>query len=348
MRTKRKVTSKRVAELAGVSQTTVSFVLNGVDSGNISEETRKRVLTAAEELGYVPNAAARSLARGRSSNIGLVLIRPHAQILEDDFAVHIIAGLHQVLHPKGLRILIEIVNNESSANDCISLARSNEVAGLVINPYNANPDDIRAIQALNVEGFPIVSVGDMGADFYCVTVDRLSGVRRAVSHLVRLGHQRIACITYGPRDSDIHGTHRLQVYRRVLEKFGLPYDDALVRYGAHTPESGYRAMQSLLENPERPTALFATNDAVAIGAMTAIQEQGLRIPDDIAVIGFDDIPMARYTTPPLTTVYGSDVEQGKRAGELILDLVNGLRPKERQIRLGTQLVIRGSCREWVV
>jgi DNA-binding LacI/PurR family transcriptional regulator len=343
----RKVTSKRVAELAGVSQTTVSFVLNGVDSGNISEETRKRVLMAAAELGYVPNAVARSLARGRSSNIGLVLIRPHAQVLEDTFVVQIVSGFHGVLHPQGLRILIEIVSNESPINDCVSLARSNEVAGMVIIPYNAGPDDIRAIQTLNAEGFPIVSIGDMGADFYCVYADRLSGVRRAVSHLVRLGHRRIACITYGPIETDVHAAHRLQVYRRILEKSGIPYDDALVRYGAHSPESGYQAMRSLLECPSRPTALFAMNDTVAIGAMTAIQEQGLRIPDDIAVIGFDDIPMARYTTPPLTTIHGSDVEQGKRAGELILDLLNDNGPEERQIRLGTQLVIRGSCPDCV-
>src|SRR5512142_1832183 len=145
MRNKSKVTSKRVAELAGVSQTTVSFVLNGVEGGNISEETRKRVLKAAADLGYVPHAAARSLARGRSSNIGLVLIRPHAQILEDNFAVHIISGLHEVLHPRGFRLLIEIVGADSSLTDCISLARSNEIAGMVINPYNACSDDIRAI-----------------------------------------------------------------------------------------------------------------------------------------------------------------------------------------------------------
>lgn len=336
------ITARQVAARAKVSQTTVSFVLNNVQSANISEETRQRVLSVAAELGYVPDAAARSLARGRSSNIGLVLIRPHQQVLGDTFITNIITGLNQAIHDKGFRILIEIVNDHSMSGIYNRLAKGKEVAGMVVVFYKPRPEDFRQLEALNIQGFPIVVVGKALRDMYSVYADHLSGVRRAVSHLIDLDHKRIGCITYGPIDTDSHAARRLQVYRETLEAAGLPFDPSIVHYGAYTPDTGYQAMLSMLNAPYLPTALFAMNDSIAFGAMAATKERGLRIPDDIAVIGYDDNPMARYTTPPLTTVHTPDVEQGSRAGELTIKLLSSQRPAEKRIKLDSQLVIRAS------
>jgi LacI family transcriptional regulator len=174
-------------------------------------------------------------------------------------------------------------------------------------------------------------------------VDKLDGVRRIVEHLVNLGHRRIACISYAPTNKKCDPYRRLMVYREVLEAAGIDYDEALVRDGRFDPETGYEAMKSLLESSPLPTALYAMCDVIAFGAMTAIREAGLRIPEDIAVVGFDDMRLARYSIPPLTTVREPDIDHGWLAGNMLMDLINNRPLEQNHIVLKTEMKIRDSC-----
>jgi DNA-binding LacI/PurR family transcriptional regulator len=222
----------------------------------------------------------------------------------------------------------------------MNLMRGKEIAGMVLS--NPRADDAE-ITALAASDFPIVSLDFLNDCVCSVSSDDLGGVRKAVAHLARLNHQRIACITYAPIQANNQVAQRLTVFREVLESFGIDYDETLIRYGDRDPDSGYRVMQSLLEVGPLPTALFAMNDVMAIGAMAAIKEVGLRVPDDIAVVGFDDIRLSKYTNPPLTTINKRDIEHGRLAGEMLIDLIKEIPPTRRQIRLDTTLVIRFSC-----
>jgi len=337
----KKVTSKQVAERAGVSQTTVSFVLNQVENSNISTETRQRVLQAVQELNYVPDTAARALARGRSSNIGLLLLHPHEQVFIDEYIPNILTGLSQVARQNGFRILVEMITDDHLPDAYINLIRGKEVAGIIINAPTVQ--DGLSLHRYAAEGFPIVTLDNVHSDIYSVIVDKLHGVRKAVKHLINLGHQSIGCISYAPVPINKHAADRLHIFRAALESAHLSYDERFVREGNFDPETGYEAMKSILAEPVHPTAIFAMNDMMAFGAITAIREHGLRVPEDIAIVGFDDVRLARYTTPALTTIHEPDVEHGRRAAETLLDLINGRVPSEKHTRLTTELVIRQSC-----
>lgn len=349
MRNKR-VTSRQVAKKAGVSQTTVSFVLNGLAAtNNISDETAQRVADAAQELGYVPNVAARSLARGRSNNIGLVLAQQHEQVFIDEYIPNIITGLSRITKEYGYRILLELVQEAEHANAYVNLMRGKEVAGMIVNLNEPEYDDNRLsatrerLIAYAAEGFPVVSLDYIHSTVRSVTVDKLSGVRRALQHLLDLGHKHIACITYAPPKHNQHAEHRLAIYRQMMQQAGAETDEGLIRYGAFDPDTGYTAMMSLLELRPLPTALYAMNDVMAFGAMTAIREAGLRVPDDIAVVGFDDARLSRYSSPALTTVFEPDIEHGYRAGEMLIKLIQNQPIEQEHIILETELRIRDSC-----
>ena len=340
---KGKVTSRRVAELAGVSQTTVSFVLNNVDSANISKETSQRVLEAARAIGYVPDVSARTLARGKSPNIGLVLAQPHEQVFIDEYIPSVITGLSQLTRQHGYRILVELVEQGSPPDTYLNLIRGKEVAGIVASFNEPSEEDRRELAASVTEGLPIVSLQNWHDALPSVEVDKLDGVRQVVRHLIGLGYRRIACITYAPVPDQLEATRRLQIYRQLLEEAGIPYDETLVRHGGYDPETGYAAMKSLLELSPLPTALYAMNDVMAFGAMTAIHEAGLRVPQDIAVVGFDDIRLAQYSRPALTTVREPDIQHGWVAGKMLINLMNDQPLEQKHVVLKTELKIRDSC-----
>lgn len=332
-----------VAERAGVSQTTVSFVLNEVKGQNISEETQARVFDAARELGYVPDAAARMLARGVSNNIALVLTRPHEAVLSDEYVSYILTGIAQVFRKESFRILVEFVDEDTQSDTYIHLAHGKEALGLVVIPYNASQKDIAAMQNLSKEGFPIVTLGYLDDAINSVSINDIGGVNDALRHLYQLGHRSIGAISYAPQESAVVPLGRLQVYNDFLVEHQLPYRDELVKYGAFSPESAYQATLAMLEEEEAPSAIFALNDVMAFGAMAAIQEKGLRVPQDMAVVGYDGIHLARYTTPSLTTVHAPNIEQGRFAAEMLLDIINDKPLESRHIELQPELIIRESC-----
>lgn len=338
---KAQVTAQQVAQQAGVSPTTVSFVLNDVPGSTISEETKERVRQVAKDLGYVPHVGARALARGRSNNIGLVLIQPHFQVFTDPYVPNILTGMSEITHVNGLRILVEPIDSRERFSSIEDMLKGGEVAAvMIVNMYEVEGELVQLLK----QGYPIVSLDvSTSSAIPSVFIDHADGVRQAVQHLIGLGHRRIACITYGPLHAATHITWRLGIYRQTLEEAGIPYDERLVRYGAFDPETGYKAMQSLLAETDRPTAVFGMNDMMALGAMTAVHEAGLRVPDDIAVVGYDDIRTARFAQPALTTVRAPERELGRLGASMAVDLIHGKTPEQTPVVLPSQLIIRNSC-----
>ena len=332
----KRVTSKDVAKLAGVSRTTVSFVLNNVDA-NISEETRQRVLHAARDLNYVPDAAARMLVSGQSRTLGL-LIHAATHLRVDAFVMQELYSLLEVSREHGFRVIIEAVEDVSRSNVYGELVHAKQIDGLIV--VNPRSDDAQLPKLID-QGFPLVIIGKIKHEGGHAVYHR-SIAEQAVTHLINLGHTRIAHITFAPSEF-LSSDQRLRAYKRAHKKAGLEFDDALIRYGNLTADSGFEAMMSLLTEKKRPSALFAGNDTIAIGAMAAIHQQGLRIPDDIAVVGYDDIPTAPFTIPPLTTVRTPAVEQGRLAAEMLVDLVQGKVVVNPQQELSASMVIRESC-----
>lgn len=339
MGTRKRATSQDVAERAGVSRTTVSFVLNEVEA-NISPETRQRVLVAAEDLGYVPDAAARALVRRKTHTVALVLIRETAQIASDAFLPGVTYGLITALRPAGFRLLLEPVASTDEPDVYLNLARSRQIDGIVLS--GPRSDDLQLAELVE-SGFPVVLLGQLPGTGACfVDVDNRATARMVVEHLVKQGHRRIGCITNAPL-MYTGAADRLHGYFDALTAHGLPKDDALVRYGDFDFESGRRGAHALFgEADDPPTAVFAASDVVAVGAISGIRELGYRIPQDVAVAGYDDIPLASYLTPPLTTARLPATELGRRAGEVLLDCIRGSSLTRPQVLLNTELIVRQS------
>ncbi|HZW05031.1 MAG TPA: LacI family DNA-binding transcriptional regulator [Anaerolineaceae bacterium] len=335
----RRVTSQDVARRAGVSRTTVSLVLNRVEGAQISPETAQRVLDAAKELGYVPDAAAQALASRRSQVIGLVLSRRRQNISSDTFLSSTVMAVMDTLSQTGFRLLIDVVEDFFDHDSYLRLVRSKHVDGIMLSGPRF---DDEAIGRLVQDGFPTVLMGRLpGSDLCSVDVDNVASARLAVEHLTALGHTRIACITNAAATFTA-ALDRLEGYRQALAAAGVPYDESLVRFGDFGPESGYQQMNDLLDAGASFTAAFVASDVVAVGSLAALRKRGLRVPDDVSLVGFDDVAMASFAAPPLTTVHLPITELASRSCLTLLDLIQGLVPAERHVVLDTHLVVRHS------
>ncbi len=333
------VTAQQVADRAGVSLTTVSFVMNNKEGTNISEATRQKVMEAAEELGYFPHIGARSLARGKSQNIGLLLYRPHHRVFVDPFMPNIISGFSEIANMEGYRLLVHFIYDSDFITPVKAMLRGGEVAGLVVAGFDVESGDV--LLQLIRDGYPVVPIDPMSnpAISY-VSIDHSAGVKDVIHHLIRLQHTRIGCITFGPMD---RVKQRLQAYQQALESAGIPYDEGLIRVGEYDPETGYAAALSLLRERPDVTAIFGMNDMMALGTMSAIHESGLRIPQDIALVGYDDMRFSAYLYPRLTTVRAPEVELGRQAAMMILDQIHGKLIVPKYVSLKSELIIRDTC-----
>ncbi len=337
---RKRVTSKDVARRAGVSRTTVSFVLNKVPGARISAETQRKVIEAARDLGYSPHAAARSLVTQKSYTVGLVLCQSPDTIFQDAFLPEVLRGVSQPMRERGYRILVESVEDISQPGAYIDLVLEQRIDGLMLSGPRS---DDRALERLRDEGFPVILLGQLpDSGISSVDVDNVAGARDAVEHLLSLGHRRIGFISNAPIWYT-SSAHRLQGYREALSAHQVPHEDTLVRYGHYTDESGYEAMCALMEISPLPTAVFIASDLVAFGAVAAIQDKGLSVPEDIAIVGFDDIRMARYIAPHLTTVHLPAYELGYTAAQLLVNWMDEGKMPPPQVLLPTELVIRQSC-----
>jgi DNA-binding LacI/PurR family transcriptional regulator len=338
-----RVTSSQVAKLAGVSRTTVSFVLNNVPHMGISDETRERVLNAARQLGYVPNAAARSLVSGATGTVAIVV--PHSEHLRvDAFIPRMLAGVNDTCHTQGYKVLFEpMIETAGHPGGFLDLVDSRRIDGLIaINTPRS--DDVH-LARLASEGFPLVIFGSNLAEhasLYSIDVDMREASRVATRHLLALGHRRVAYIGFG--SNEYHGvSERLYGYSDAMHEFGVEVTAGRIGFANFSAQSGYEAMNAMLERDRSLTALFAGNDTIAFGAMAALRDAGLRVPEDIAVVGYDDIPLAAYAAPPLTTMRTSPYEQACEAANLLLRLIAGERPAQLHTMNAVPLVVRESC-----
>lgn len=336
----RRVTSQDVADAVGVSRTTVSLVLNNVQGVQISDETRQKVISTAKEMGYVPDAAARALASRKADTIGLILNRSPHHIISDSFLTQILNGLIEVAHRHGMRLMIDVVKPRHEKDDYLRLIRSKHIDGLILSGPRF---DDEALQLLEEDGFPTVIIGNLPrSGHYSVDIDNRAAAVKAVNHLADLGHERIACITNAD-PTFTAAAERLQGYREALQARGIPYREDLVRYGDFDIKSGYDQMESLLDQGASFSAVFVASDAVAMGAKAALRHRGKRIPQDVAMVGFDDLAQSRFLDPPLTTIHVPAGELSRRASELLIGCLRGEKPPKRKLVLGTRLVVRQSC-----
>ncbi len=334
---KKRVTSQEVATKAGVSRTTVSFVLNNVANSHIPQSTRIKVLAAAEALGYVPNAAAKMLVSGQTRTIGVVISQAQ-HLAVDAFIPQLLYSLCQHSQKAGYKLLLETVQDVTAPDAYLQLVRGHHIDGLVV--VNPRSDDSQ-LPTLIQKNFPVVLIGAaFEPELHNVATDAVLASSLATKHLISLGHGKIAHLTFSP-EHYFATQKRLLGYRLALEQAQLPYQKNLVAIGNFSAESGFMAMQKLLKI--KPTAVFAGNDTVAMGAMAAIQQAGLHIPKDIAIVGYDDIPTAAYLSPALTTIRVSAVEHAQKAIQLLEQLMRGESISQKSISCQTKLIIRASC-----
>lgn len=335
---KRRPTSYDVAQLANVSRTTVSLVLNNVPDVHINETTRKRVIEAAIQLDYIPDITGKRLASGKSFNLGLVLRINPDQVYADAFMLNVLLGIEHAARQADFHILFKPLNvDDQSGYSQLILGR--HVDGIILAvPRN---DDMEILDIYQ-KGFPVIAIGQLpGTDIPFVAVDEMEGAKNATEHLIKQGYSDIGMITNAPLEYT-SAQLRLEGYRKALMEAGIPFDKSLLGIGSYTPRSGYHAMSQLLSSSRKPSAVFAASDSVAFGAVQAIKNAGISIPDDFAVVGFNDVPLAEYFDPPLTTVRIPAYELGRTASEWLSKLIAGETLDESGLILETELIIRSS------
>ncbi len=338
----RRVTSQDVADLAEVSRTTVSFVLNNVNRFSIRPETAEKVRLAAQQLGYYPNASAKALASNQTQNIGLIFTRSPEYIASDSFLPQILSGMLDVVKQHSLSLLVEWVEPGQQLETYLQLTRAHHIDGIILMTPRTDDTGIKALEEADI---PVVVMGYIpDSTLHSVDVNNLEAAQEAVEHLIGLGHRQIACITNAalPFTSAVQ---RLYGYRRALESAGIPFDPDLVREGDFEAKSGYKQMKSLLDSGKKFSAVFVASDAVALGAYKAIWEAGLAIPDDISIVGFDNLPLSSFISPPLTTVHMPARKIAQDSCYLLMRLMKREFPESRMVSLPTTLIIRDSTRK---
>jgi len=337
----KRVTSQDVAALAGVSRTTVSFVLNNNPHFTIREDTAEKVRAAARELGYYPNASARALASNQTKTIGLIIPRAAQYISTDPFLPQILGGLLEVLKENKQGLLLEAVNHDQQLDTYLELTRAHHIDGIIVMTPRLDDQGIRALVEADI---PVVLMASIpGTSLHSVDIDNTQAAEMAVNHLIELGHSKIAFVTNGPLPYT-SASQRLAGYQQALEKASIKYDERLVREADFDTHSGYIAMKSLLDSGQEFSAVFIASDNVAMGAYSAIHEAGLSIPEDISVIGFDDIPQSAYTSPALTTIHIPAYEIAQNSYHLLMRLMKRDFPEKKEVNLQAELVIRQSTR----
>jgi len=325
-----------VARHAGVSIGTVSRVTNNRD--RVHPETRERVLCAIRELNYRPNPVARGLAGQQTNTLGLVIPQ-----VNDPFYFQIVRGVEDAASDAGYNLLIASQPQQPGEHTYLSFFHRGHVDAMVLVAIDVRADEV---QAITERGLPIILVQqDVGANIPSLLVDNYYGARAMTEHLLEHGYRRLGYIAgtdYTPDNRE-----RLRGVRDALVDHGLALPADHIARGNYLRDSGFRAMQELLALDPTPEAIFAANDQMAADAIMAAQAAGLSVPDDIAVVGFDDGPVASYTNPPLTTVSQPVYELGWQAARLALDISRADRDTAavapRLVQLPTKLVVRQSC-----
>lgn len=333
------LTLEEVGRLAGVSRSTVSRVVN--NHPNVRDQVRERVWEVIRETGYQPHAAARSLVTRRTRIVGVLIPEAVSTLFTDPFFSRLLCGITQTCNAERYHLLLSLFNDPAGPEEMYRrVIGSGHLDGVLV--ASTQVDD-PLIKRLLQDGVPFVMAGRhpaTGVNY--VDIDNVAGAQVAVEHLIGLGHKRIATIT-GPLGMT-SGQDRLAGYRQALTAHQLPVDEELIVEGDFTEESGMAATRDLLTRSV--TAIFAASDIMAVGALKAIWEADLRVPEDVALVGFDDIPVAAALEPALTTVRQPIERLGSMAADLLLNLLND--PPEAQASvhrslLPVKLIVRDSC-----
>lgn len=321
------VTIRDVAARAGVSVATVSRVFNR--KGPVREDTVKKVMEIAGEMQYVPHAGARSLSTRSTRTIGVLLPDLHGEFFSE-----VIRGIDVAARQRGYHILVSGSHSDAEEMSVMLRALRGRVDGLIVMSPDLGLGPISGALAADT---PVVLLNTAASGRRTIRIDNYAGARAVMVHLLSLGHERIAFITGPERNTD--ASERRRGYRDALG------DHPRIEVsGDFTEDSGYHAVPELLSMTERPAAIFAANDAMAIGALRALREAKIRVPEDMALVGFDDIPIARYLTPPLTTVRVEIAELGRRAVDHVVNtLEHGVEGARKHDVITTTLVVRESC-----
>lgn len=328
-------TIREVAKRAGVSYATVSHVIN--DTRFVSQATRDRVLAAMDELNYRPNALARSLRKGKTNTIGLIL---------PDSANPFFAEIGRSVEDSAFNLGYSVILCNTERNPhreqlYVDVLSKKQVDGII---FVATGEQVDSLNFLLSQEVPVVLIDrDLpNSEVDAVLTDNQQGGYLATQHLIELGHRRIACIA-GPSHIT-PSAERVIGYKQALEEAGLPFDETLVVRGDHHPGSGHHITSALLDLNPRPTAIFALNDLMAIGALHGAAKAGCRIPEDLAIIGFDNIDLTSFTNPPLTTIAQPKAEIGSLAAKFLAERIKDKTCPPRRIVLPTELIVRESTR----
>ena len=332
----RRVTIHTVAKVAGVSPATVSNVLN--DAPYVSQAMRRRVLSVVETLNFRPSSVARSLKTRNTATIGLV-----TNDIDGVFTMPMMRGVEEAVSAQGLSVLLcNSYGGAQREREHLEMLLNKQVDGIIL--MNGNRVHERSVPALPLGGVPVVYLFQYTHDLPlpCVVPDNFGGGALGTRHLIGLGRRRIALINGPARHYD--ATHlRLEGYKYALQEAGLTFDLALLRAGEWTEQSGYTLAHELLALPEPPDAIFCCNDNLAIGALDALHELGLAVPDEVALVGFNNGYSSPYQRPPLTSVALPLLEMGKLAGELLASAVRGVPAEAKIHQVPCYLVQRESC-----
>lgn len=333
-------TQTDVAQRAGVSRATVSYVINGLTDGKIpiSDETRKRVLDAIEELGYEPDARAQALSSGKTNTVALIipdLRNPHFS----EFAT----GVEEAARAADYHFLLSsttLISDEYAVDVFKDLVRRRFDGLILASHFILKSKEAQSILArIHKRGLPIVEFSEIN-NVDTISADYSEATKEVVSYLVSLGHRRIGFV-YGVGDYHL-GLDRLEPYQESLRAAGITPDPDLIVECGPTIEDGYQGALELLKLQNRPTAIISVNDLLAIGTMRAAGDLGLQIPNDLSVIGYDDIPMANYLLPRLTTVTKDAFTAGKTAFEMLMARLQNPALPRQFIQLPAKLIVRES------
>jgi DNA-binding LacI/PurR family transcriptional regulator len=327
-----------VARAANVSRATVSRVVNG--DRRVREETRSAVEAAVRDLGYVPNRAARSLVTRRSGSIGVVIPEPTAQLFGDPFFPRILRGIGDALAEDEMQLVLLMPQVRADEVRVGRYLAAGHVDGvLLVSLHGSDP----LPEELQRRGIPVVVGGrPPSAGITYVDVDNRRGAATAVQHLLADGRRQVATIA-GPQDMPA-GADRLAGYHEAIGSAGLPPNEQLVEIADFSLEGGRSAMERLLARAPRLDAVFVASDLMGVGALSALQSAGRAVPDDVAVIGFDDSPLAAQAQPPLSSVRQPIEEMGREMAQLLIRMVTSRERVARRVILATDLVIRASSR----